>query len=53
MFFIRDGAQFPDLAHALKANPVNRLNDGFRPADFLSWHPESMHMVCTSRSPGP
>ena len=28
-----------------QASPLNRLNPGWRPADFLSWHPESMHMV--------
>lgn len=45
VFFIRDGAQFPDLAHALKPSPVNRLSPAWRTADFLSYHPESMHMV--------
>ncbi len=46
VFFIRDGAQFVDLAHALKASPVNGLSVPWRTADFLSYHPESMHMVC-------
>jgi catalase len=45
VFFIRDGASFPDLAHALKTNPVNQLSDAWRTADFLSFHPESMNMV--------
>lgn len=45
VFFIRDGAQFVDLAHALKASPVNGLSVPWRTADFLSYHPESMHMV--------
>ena len=46
VFFIRDGAEFVDLAHALKASPVNGLSVPWRTADFLSFHPESMHMVC-------
>ncbi|CAL8471049.1 g10591 [Coccomyxa elongata] len=45
VFFIRDGAEFVDLAHALKASPVNGLSVPWRTADFLSYHPESMHMV--------
>ena len=30
VFFFRDGAQFVDLAHAVKGNPINRLNDAWR-----------------------
>ncbi|BDA45347.1 Catalase isozyme C [Coccomyxa sp. Obi] len=45
VFFIRDGAAFVDLAHALKPSPVNGLSVAWRTADFLSYHPESMHMV--------
>ena len=45
MFFIRDGAQFPDLVHAAKASPLNNLDEGWRLADFLSFHPESMNTV--------
>ncbi len=45
MFFIRDGAQFADLIHAAKPSPVNSLSPGWRFADFLSWHPESMNVV--------
>ena len=45
VFFIRDGAQFADLIHAAKPSPVNSLSPGWRFADFLSWHPESMNVV--------
>ena len=48
VFFVRDGAQFPDLVHSAKPSPVNRLSPGWRLADFLSWHPESMNIVSTS-----
>ncbi|CAK0787977.1 hypothetical protein CVIRNUC_011199 [Coccomyxa viridis] len=45
VFFVRDGAQFPDLVHSAKPSPVNRLSPGWRLADFLSWHPESMNIM--------
>ena len=48
VFFIRDGAQFPDLVHAARPSPVSRLSPGWRLADFFSWHPESMNIVSTS-----
>ena len=47
VFFVRDGAQFPDLVHAARPSPVNRLSPGWRLADFFSWHPESMNIVST------
>ena len=45
MFFIRDGAHFPDLVHAAKASPLSNLDEGWRLADCLSFHPESMNTV--------
>ena len=45
VFFIRDGAQFPDLVHAAKASPLNNLAEAWRFADFLSFHPESMNIA--------
>lgn len=44
VFFVRDGMKFPDMVHALKPNPVNHLQEGWRIADFFSHHPEAMHM---------
>ncbi len=49
VFFIQDGMKFPDLVHAVKAEP----NSGFPQAasahdnfwDFISLTPESMHMI--------
>jgi hypothetical protein len=45
VFFVRDGMKFPDMVHALKPNPKNHIQEGWRIADFFSHHPESMHMV--------
>ena len=45
MFFIRDGFKFPDLVHALRPNPSNNIQEAWRFLDFLSYHPESAHMV--------
>jgi hypothetical protein len=45
VFFIRDGMKFPDMVHALKPNPKNHIQEGWRIADFFSHHPEAMHMV--------
>ena len=45
MFFVRDGIKFPDMVHALKPNPKNHIQEGWRIADFFSHIPESMHMV--------
>ena len=44
VFFIRDGMKFPDMVHALKPNPVNHIQEGWRIADFFSHVPEAMHM---------
>jgi len=44
VFFVRDGMKFPDMVHALKPNPVNHIQEGWRIADFFSHHPESLHM---------
>jgi len=44
VFFIRDGMKFPDMVHALKPNPKNHIQEGWRIADFFSHFPESMHM---------
>lgn len=45
VFFIRDGAVFPELVHALRPNPKNHIQEGWRILDFLAHHPESTHMV--------
>lgn len=44
VFFVRDGMKFPDMVHALKPNPRNHIQEGWRIMDFFSHHPESMHM---------
>jgi len=44
VFFIRDGMKFPDMVHALKPNPKNHIQEGWRIADFFSHIPESMNM---------
>ena len=49
VFFIQDGAKFPDLIHAVKPEPHNEVpqaasaHDTFW--DFVSLMPETMHMV--------
>ncbi len=49
VFFIQDGAKFPDLVHAVKPEPHNEMpqaasaHDTFW--DFVSLVPETMHMV--------
>ena len=40
VFFVRDGMKFPDMVHALKPNPVNHIQEGWRIADFFSHVPE-------------
>jgi len=45
VFFIRDGIQFVDLVHALRPNPKTNIQEGWRILDFLSHHPESVHIV--------
>ena len=44
----RDGIKFPDMVHALKPNPKNHIQEGWRIMDFFSHVPESMNMVCVS-----
>jgi catalase len=41
----RDGIKFPDMVHALKPNPKNHIQEGWRIMDFFSHVPESMNMV--------
>lgn len=50
VFFFRDGAQFVDLAHAVKGNPINRLNDAWRQvcAGLLGCAGRSHCLLCTS-----
>jgi catalase len=49
VFFIQDGIKFPDLIHAVKAEPHNEIpgassaHDTFY--DFISLVPESTHMI--------
>ena len=49
VFFIQDAIKFPDLIHAVKAEPHNEIpqaasaHDTFW--DFISGMPESMHMI--------
>ena len=49
VFFIQDASKFPDLVHAVKAEPHNEMpqaasaHDTFW--DFISLMPESMHMI--------
>ncbi|WP_338840283.1 catalase [Flavobacterium ginsenosidimutans] len=49
VFFIQDAMKFPDLIHAVKAEPHNEIpqaasaHDTFW--DFISLMPESMHMI--------
>ena len=45
VFFVRDGMNFPDMVHALKPNPKNHIQEGWRIVDLFSHHPEAMHMV--------
>ncbi|KAK9814659.1 hypothetical protein WJX72_009344 [[Myrmecia] bisecta] len=45
VFFIRDGFKFPDLVHALRPNPRNHIQEGWRALDFLAHHPESTHIL--------
>ena len=45
VFFVRDGMKFPDMVHALKPNPKNHIQEGWRIMDFFSHHPAAMHMV--------
>jgi catalase len=44
VFFIRDGYQFPDMVHALRPNPWNNIQEGWRILDWFSAHPEGMNL---------
>lgn len=45
VFFIRDAIQFPDLIHSLKKSPDTNLKVPERFWDFISFIPESTHMI--------
>lgn len=45
VFFIRDAMAFPDMVHAFKPNPRTERQEWGRILDFLSFHPESLHML--------
>jgi catalase len=45
VFFIRDAIAFPDMVHAFKPNPRTEKQEWCRILDFLSFHPESLHML--------
>ena len=45
VFFIRDAMAFPDMVHAFKPSPVTEQQEWHRVLDFLSFHPESLHML--------
>ncbi|RYX84435.1 catalase [bacterium] len=51
VFFIRDAIKFPDMVHSLKPDPVTNRQEGARIFDFMSHHPESMHMLTFLFSP--
>ncbi|KAL4378477.1 hypothetical protein GQ457_02G006670 [Hibiscus cannabinus] len=44
VLFIRDGMKFPGMIHALKPNLKSPIQENWRILDFLSHHPESLHM---------
>lgn len=45
VFFIRDAMAFPDMVHAFKPSPRSEKQEWSRILDFLSFHPESLHML--------
>lgn len=45
VFFIRDAIAFPDMVHAFKPSPRTDKQEWSRILDFLSHHPESLHML--------
>lgn len=45
VFFIRDAMQFPEMVHAFKPSPKTERQEWHRMLDFLSFHPECMHMM--------
>jgi catalase len=51
VFFIRDPMQFPDMVHAFKPDPVTNRQDACRIFDFISHHPEAMHILTWLFSP--
>ncbi len=51
VFFIRDAIKFPDVIHALKADPVTFRQEPNRIFDFMGNTPESMHMLMWLFSP--
>ena len=44
VFFIRDGYQFPDMVHALRPNPKNNIQEGWRILDWFASHPEALNL---------
>lgn len=51
IFFIRDAIKFPDMIHAFKPDPVSNRQEPWRFYDFVSLHPEALHMVTWVKSP--
>ena len=51
VFFIRDAIKFPDMIHAFKPDPVTNRQEAWRFFDFVSQHPEAIHMVTHLKSP--
>ncbi|WP_116808972.1 catalase [Steroidobacter cummioxidans] len=51
IFFIRDAIKFPDMIHAFKPDPVTNRQEPWRFYDFVSLHPEALHMVTWVKSP--
>jgi catalase len=51
LFFIRDAIKFPDMIHAFKPDPVSNRQEPWRFYDFVSLHPEALHMVTWVKSP--
>lgn len=45
VFFIRDAIKFPDMVHSFKPAPDTNISDSNRFWDFISLHPESIHMI--------
>ncbi len=45
VFFIRDAIKFPDFIHSFKPDPVTNQQTPNRQFDFISLHPESIHMI--------
>ncbi len=51
VFFIRDAIKFPDFIHSFKPDPVTNRQEPNRQFDFISLHPESIHMITWLLSP--